>query len=198
MNASETGEEAGPVDAGDEKAELTDLSVESLKIEPEAAIAPLVEGLQETGDISKPASLLYVAAPGDIQQIGAAQIAILNQYYQAALRQARTSFTWAVIAAAVGLLFFIGAVYFMITARPQAIATVSIIGGAIVEAIAGLQFALYGRAVAQLGTFRRPLAETHRLLLANSVCEMLEGDIKHNTRAALVSAIASSVLESDT
>jgi len=47
------------------------------------------------------------ANPGDVQQIAASQIELLNSYYDAVLDQAETSFKWALIAAGVGLGLFV-------------------------------------------------------------------------------------------
>ena len=134
---------------------------------------------------------LSKADPSDIQGIAAGQIQLLTEYYNLALAQARRSFNWALVAAAVGLAFFLAAVGLLLLSKPQEIALVSVIGGAIAEVISGLKFYLYGKASAQLAEFQRRLDRTQRFLLANSVCSALENDeIRDQTRADLVRVIA--------
>ncbi len=128
--------------------------------------------------------------PSDIQGIAAEQIQLLNQYYNLALDQARKSFRSAQIAAAIGLGFFLLAVSVLLFAQPRTIAVVSVIGGALVEAISGIQFYLYGKASERLADFQGRLDRTQRFLLANSVCSALEGEIRDTTRSELVGAIA--------
>jgi len=128
--------------------------------------------------------------PGDIQRIAASQIKLLDSYYNAVLEQAKMSFRWALIAAGVGLAFFLGAIVFLLNAQNQPIATASIIGGAIVEVISGINFFLYGKTTTQLAYFHQRLDQTQRFLLANSICESLQGDTKEKARAELVGVIA--------
>ncbi len=128
--------------------------------------------------------------PSDIQGIAAGQIQLLNEYHNLALGQARRSFNWALVAAAVGLGFFLAAVGVLLLSRPQEIAVVGVISGAIVEAISGIKFYLYGKASDQLAEFQGRLDRTQRFLLANSVCSALEGELRDQTRAELVRAIA--------
>lgn len=68
----------------------------------------------------------------------------------------------------------------------------SVISGALVQVIAGINFYLYGRTQSQASEFLNRLDQTQRFWLANSVCEGLEGDSKQKARSELVSAIAQS------
>jgi len=133
---------------------------------------------------------LVEADTGDIQKVAASQIGLLTGFYNAVLAQARRSFNWALIAAGTGLVFFIGAVVFLLTIQSSSIATISVIGGAIVEVIAGVNFYLYNKTTAQLAEFHQRLERTQRFLLANSIAESLENEQKQETRAALVRTIA--------
>ncbi len=133
---------------------------------------------------------LTSAAPGDIQKIAASQITLLTSYYDAVLRQATMSFRWALGAAIVGLLFFITAIVFLLTTSIQEVATVSVIGGALVEVISGINFVLYGKTTTQLAYFHQRLDQTQRFLLANSICELLEGEAKQKARSELIAVIA--------
>jgi len=65
-----------------------------------------------------------------------------------------------------------------------------VISGALVELIAGINFYLYSRCVSQLADFHVRLDLTQRFLLANSICEGLDGDFKQQARSDLVRALA--------
>jgi hypothetical protein len=106
------------------------------------------------------ADRLAQAKPDDILTIAGTQTEILTGYYTAVLAQANQSFRWALVAALVGLAFFFGAVAFVLTRQDQSAATVSVIGGALVEVISGVMFYLYGRTTAQLADYQQRLAQT--------------------------------------
>jgi hypothetical protein len=132
---------------------------------------------------------LTEAASGDVKEIAASQIELLSRFYDLSLSQAGRSFRWALIASAVGLLFFLAAIGFMLS-QSMEVAVISVIGGAMVQFIAGVNFFLYGKTLAQLTLFQGRLEVTQRFLLANSLCESLEGKVKHYTRARLIGALA--------
>ena len=132
---------------------------------------------------------LTEAASGDVKEIAASQIELLSRFYDLSLSQASRSFRWALVASIVGLLFFIAAIGFMVTQQGD-VATISVIGGAMVQFIAGVNFFLYGKTLSQLTLFQGRLEVTQRFLLANSLCESLDGKVKHYTRARLIGALA--------
>lgn len=138
---------------------------------------------------------LSKADRSDVQTIAASQIQLLSAYYNLVLEQAKRSFTWALIAAALGLIFFIAAVSFVIYQQSQSAAVISLVSGALIEFISGINFYLYGKTSAQLTGFQARLDTTQRYLLANSMCEGLDGDIKQNTRADLIRAVAGIVVD---
>lgn len=133
---------------------------------------------------------LSKADPSKIQEIAASQIELLAIYHNLVLDQARRSFRWALLAAGVGFGFFMAAVGFLLLKQPQNASVISLISGALVEVISAINFYLYGKMSTQLSDFQIRLDKTQRFLLANSVCEGLEGDIRQQTRAELVRAIA--------
>jgi hypothetical protein len=128
--------------------------------------------------------------PDDVLKIAGTQTEILTGYYTTALAQANQSFRWALVAGVLGLAFFFGAVAFLLAKQDQSIATVSVIGGALVEVISGILFYLYGKTTTQLANFQPRLVQTQRFLLANAICESLEGEEKQKARASLVHTIA--------
>lgn len=132
--------------------------------------------------------------PANILEVAGAQTELLTGYYRTVLAQARESFRWALVAAGLGLLFFLGAVAFLVVVRLQSVATVSVISGALIEVISGINFYLYGKTTAQLATFHRRLDQTQRFLLANSVCESFEGEERQKARASLIHTIADPTL----
>jgi hypothetical protein len=133
---------------------------------------------------------LSKTSPGDIQGIAGSQIELLSSYYDAVLGQAKESFRWALIAAGTGLAFFLAAVAFLLTDKSQNVAYISLISGGIIEAISGINFYLYRTTSVQLAEFHTRLDRTQRFLLANSLCETLEGDFRQNARLELIRTIA--------
>jgi hypothetical protein len=139
---------------------------------------------------------LSTAKSGEIQRIAASQIRLLDSYYNAALAQAKASFRWALAIAVIGAFFFFGAAALLLGGEGNnEIATVGIVGGAIVEVVSGINFFLYGRTTAQLASFLQRLEQTQRFMLANSICESLGDEIKQKTRADLVKVIATLKLD---
>jgi hypothetical protein len=139
----------------------------------------------------KPLERLSTADPSKVQEIAASQIELLNGYYGLALNQAQRSFLSAIITAVAGFGLFVAAIVIVLLfQQSQIVSIISAISGAIIEVIAGLNFHLYGKTTAQLSNFLSRLDTTQRFLLANSVCEGLEGDVKQQVRADLVRAIA--------
>jgi len=134
------------------------------------------------------------ADPKNIQEVAASQLEIVNSYYQSGLRQSQQSFRWSLIWGGVGLAFLIAAVSVLLFRQPSEVAWVSALGGAIVEVFAGTYLVLYKNTSDQLSKFRESLEETQRLLLANSMCERLEGELEQNTRAEIIKQIVSSVV----
>jgi hypothetical protein len=121
--------------------------------------------------------------------VGESVLVLNDQYYTSVLQQAKRSFVWALCAAVIGLLFFMAAVAFLLLRQPQNVSYISVICGALVEAISALNFYLYGQASRQLVTFHLPLERTQRFILANTICESLHQS-KEAIRAKLVLALA--------
>jgi len=133
---------------------------------------------------------LAKADPGDVQEVASAQLQIINDYYVSVLAQARQSFRAALAAAGIGLVFFLGAVIFLLASGDSLVGTISVISGALVEVIAGINFYLYGRAASQLAAFHVALDRIQRFVFANSLCEHLGDPVKDQARAKLIETIA--------
>ncbi len=139
---------------------------------------------------SGPLQRLSQADPSKVQEIAATQIELLNVYHGLVLEQARSSFRWALIAAGIGLGFFLASVSFLLIQQPSNISVTSLISGTLIEVISAINFYLYGKTSAQLADFQTRLEMIQRFLLSNSICEGLEADFKQRARLELVRAIA--------
>jgi hypothetical protein len=135
------------------------------------------------------------ANPNNIQEVAASQLSIINSYYQSGLQQSQQSFQWSLIWGGIGLGFLIAAISFLLLRQPTEVAIASGIGGAIVEVFAGTYLYLYKHASDQLAAFRASLESTQRLLLANSMCEKLEGEVEQTTRAELIRLMVNSAVQ---
>lgn len=161
-------------------------SIDSLTLETRFPLLGVKVGFAIKDSVER----LSKVAPGDVQGIAASQIQLLSSYYSLVFEQARQSFRWALIAAGLGLAFFLASLGLLIARQPQNLAVVSLISGALIEVISGINFYLYNKASSQLADFHHRLDLTQRILLANSICERLEGDFKQQARLNLVNAIA--------
>ena len=135
------------------------------------------------------------ANPNNIQEVAASQLSIINSYYQSGLHQSQQSFKWSLIWGGIGLAFLIAAVSFLLIREPTEVAVASGIAGIIEEMVAGFFLYLYKHASDQLAAFRASLESTQRLLLANSMCEKLEGEVEQTTRAELIRLMVNSAVQ---
>ena len=127
--------------------------------------------------------------PDDVQKIVTSQIALLDNYHRIVLDQAKRSFFWALVAAAIGLFFFIASVAFILVFKTESASIVSLISGALIEVISGINFYLYNKTSAQLADFQMRLDRTQGFMLANSICEGLDNEHKQTARLELIRAI---------
>ena len=137
-------------------------------------------------DVKNIVENLSSTKPGEFPKIAASQIELLSSFYTLVLDQARQSFQWAIIAAGIGLIFFIVSITSILLRETTDIAIVSAIGGILIEFIAGINFYLFNKATSQLSEFHIRLELTQRFLLGNSMCEGLSGDFKQQARGDLV------------
>jgi hypothetical protein len=153
------------------------------------------QGVVELRDIqAKAVQEVAKADPSNIQEVAASQLAIINSYYQGGLQQSQRSFHWSLVWGGVGFSLFVVAVGVLLLRQSLSVALTSGIAGAIVEVFAGIYLYLYNHASDQLAVFRTSLESTQRLLLANSMCERLEGDLEQTTRAELIRLMVSSAV----
>jgi len=86
--------------------------------------------------------------------------------------------------------FFLTSVGFLLLQQPHSLANISLISGALIEVISAINFYLYGKTSAQLASFHTRLDITQRFLLANSMCESLEGEFKQRARYELIKTVS--------
>ncbi len=129
---------------------------------------------------------LAAADPNNIPQVASKQLAALDGYYELAMIQAKDSFNWALRFAGLGTLFFLGSIALLLYKDSQNIAVVGTISGAIIQFISAINFYLYNKSSEQLQSFRIPLDKVNRSVLANSLCEHLDGELKNQSRSHII------------
>jgi hypothetical protein len=151
--------------------------------------SPHMAGAGMIALIARPLEQLATAQPNEVQKIATAQQEILLEYYAMGSRHADVSFRWAIVAGCVGLILYATAICSGIFLPGAHAVLPGVVGGTALEGLASVNFYLYGRASRQLGSFLATLERSQRYLVANSICEGLEGDTKQTARADLVRAM---------
>ena len=130
------------------------------------------------------------ADPKDVQEVAASQLQLMTGYHKFVVSQASRCFFWGLAGMGIGLAFFVLAALYGFATGDAAAAMVPALCGSVIAAVAGLLFHVYGRTAAELSGFQDRLDLMQRHLLANSVCESLDGDRREQTRADLARKIA--------
>jgi hypothetical protein len=131
--------------------------------------------------------------PAKIQAVAASQVVMSERSYTTVLQHAQRLFRWALVAAGAGVIFFLVAVALLLVQSSVNGAVISLTSGGALEALAVLNFCLYGRVFNQLRAFDERLDRTQQYLLANSLCENLRGDVKQATQIELIRAMVYAV-----
>ena len=114
---------------------------------------------------------------------------LILQYYSDVRGQAGESFKSAQTVALFGFILLASTVVYVIVmdimshfsthfitrSGGMGVGSIGLIGGSVVELIAGVQFVLYGRATKQFGAFHICLERTHRYLLAYEMADQIKG-----------------------
>ena len=140
--------------------------------------------------ISEPLKNLVNTKMADVQDVVASQMHLLTIYHQLVLEQARQSFRWALKTGMYGFCFLILSILLLLLKQSFEVSLISLISGSLIEFISGIHFYLYNKATLQMAGFHEQLYRTQRFLLANSLIESLDGNLKHQTRSELVQVIA--------
>lgn len=130
--------------------------------------------------------------PADTHKMAAMLSEMSLNYYQDVRHQAQQSFMAAIGAALLGTGLFLYAAWSAMGGAAKVEATfVSLIGGAVIQVISGINFYLYNRAARQFAMFHICLERTNRFLLANTLCENMEDPIRKDCmRGELVRVVA--------
>jgi hypothetical protein len=140
---------------------------------------------------------------GDIGQTVTAVQQLILRYYDNVRGQADESFESAQRVALFGFLLFSATVVYVMAMDLMShlvhgfvqarggigVGAIGLIGGSVVEIIAGIQFVLYGRATRQFGAFHICLERTHRYLLAYEMAEQMSAN-KDETLEKIVCIMA--------
>jgi hypothetical protein len=125
---------------------------------------------------------------GDVGQTVTAVQHLILRYYDNVREQATESFKSAKRIALFGFVLLVLTIAYVIfidlmlhrpgsgfvaSSGTMSVGQIGLVGSSIVEAIAGLQFYLYGRATRQFGAFHICLERTHRYLLAYKIAEQM-------------------------
>jgi hypothetical protein len=146
------------------------------------------------GEISRTCERLAKVCPGDTRELASLLSKMSLRYYSDVLSQAKQSFFFALIAALIGVIFFISAAVFSMEKSLYIKPWVGLVAGALVQVISGTCFYLYAKASNQFATFHICLDRANRFVLANTLCEKLDGPAREETRAYLVHMIAEATL----
>jgi len=139
-------------------------------------------------DLQKACDEIATSEPGDTQKIASLMQQMSLDYYADVRKQAQQSFGSALVAAAIGTLFFLYAVWRGMELDHRA--WIGLIAGALVQVISAINFHLYGRAAHQFASFHICLERTNRFLLANTLCEKLESPLQDQVRKELIQIVA--------
>ena len=112
------------------------------------------------------------ADASDTQQVAAFNLALNNEYCEAVIKHANRSFWSAIIAASVGLVFFVMASALLMLYKQDAtqLSLITSLGAAITAFVSGTSFYLYTHAMRHFEAFHMCLARTEIVLLENSIC----------------------------
>ncbi len=123
------------------------------------------------------------------QQVASRFLKATLPFYEDVRLQARRSFASALLAALVGVGFFIYAAHEAMSSKGAHI-NISVVAGTLIQVIAGLNFVLYGNVSKQFFAFHTCLERIDRFMIANSLCADLGPAKKDEMRSELVKMIA--------
>ena len=124
----------------------------------------------------------------NMQKVGAANLNLNNLYCESIIKQANRSFWSALVAAVVGLIFFLGAAAFLLLSKQDTgqVAVICSLGTAITACVSGTSFYLYRYTMGHFEAFHLCLARTEIVLLENSMCKQIEDVTQRDTAYASI------------
>ena len=146
-------------------------------------------------ELTKDCEAVADMEPGDTRKTASLLLKMSLRYYYDVLDQAQKSFYAALVAASVGTLFFLYAGYQMMHQDSVSNAKFSLLAGALVQVISGINFYFYSRASRQFIGFHICLERANRFLLANTLSENIASkDRKDTIRTELIRIVANAPL----
>jgi TRADD-N domain-containing protein len=135
--------------------------------------------------------------PGDTRPFTEHLNGVILEYYEDVRRQAQQSFASATLMGTLGALVFLYGCYEAMHSDGRASAgtltpaTLTVIGGAMVQILSGVQFFLYSRATRQFSSFHICLERMNRFLLADTIALGLKDSaVQQTARLHLLRSIA--------
>lgn len=113
-------------------------------------------------------------------------ISQMEDYYTVTKRQARQTYSAAMIACILGFIIYLGGIYLSRDPDSGGVSLVSSIGGSIVEVISGLFFWLYSKASEQMKVYYDGLRETENYLSSLSVAEKMAPENRDSAYAYII------------
>jgi hypothetical protein len=153
-----------------------------------ATIMTAVESVKDP--VSSTARILAELSPDDAFGVAALQARLLSAYYSVLYRRSELSFKGAFVATIVGLLFFMGAVGFMLIGNSEPAATVGAISAGLVEVIAGINFFLFRSTSTELNNLEKRMEKQYYILLASSLSAQLSVEAREKAVTSLISTIS--------
>src|SRR3954471_9630657 len=120
----------------------------------------------------------------EMHRVSAVHLEMIFEYYDDVLREAKTSFSFAVVFAFLGFSLLAGTVYVVVNDPydPLGTGTIGVVSGGLVEFISAVAFFIYKRATDQFNSFHICLERTNRYLMAYNIIEIIDGE--NNNRDA--------------
>jgi hypothetical protein len=144
-------------------------------------------------DLKNACDKLGEVPPGETNLLASKLWNISIAYYEDVKKQARMSFVAALTLAVAGTGILFWAVKLMIDNRVEG-SQLSLVSGVIIQVISGIIFYLYSRTAKQLFTFHVCLERSNRFLLANTLCDNIDGSVNDEMRKELIRLIATAPL----
>lgn len=144
--------------------------------------------MQTTLSLSDELSNLSEKDITDVNIIVKSQLKTLGKVHGLQVAQANTSFLWALRAGAIGLVFLVASLGFLLIQHLQSLSLASLVSGTVIEFIAAIQLYIFKNASERLERTQVRIDDMLQFLLANGMAEKLTGDHKQQVRGDIIRA----------
>ena len=124
----------------------------------------------------------------DVDAIVRSQLKTLGKVHDLQVAQASISFRWALLAGAIGLIFLVAAIGFMVFQHLQSLSLASLVSGTVIEFIAAVQLYIFKHASQRLEKTQARIDDMLQFLIAAGMAEKLTGDQKQQVRGDVIRA----------